>query len=59
MKIKEWRQEIVFLHKVTKGRAGRSYGIHVAMLAGLPDNVRACKNIISDESQRWAKNKSF
>ena len=57
MKIKEWRQEIVFLHKVTKGRAGRSYGIHVAMLAGLPDNViERAKNILSElESQRWAE----
>ena len=57
MKIKEWRQEIVFLHKVTKGRAGRSYGIHVAMLAGLPENViERAKNILSElESQRWAE----
>ena len=57
MKIKEWRQEIVFLHKVTKGRAGRSYGIHVAMLAGLPDNVvERAKNILSElESQRWSE----
>ena len=57
MKIKEWKQEIIFLHKVTKGRAGRSYGIHVAMLAGLPDNViERAKNILSElESQRSAE----
>ncbi len=61
MKIKEWRQEIVFLHKVIKGRAGRSYGIHVAMLAGLPDNVIArAKNILSElESQRWAEEQNL
>ena len=30
---------IVFLHKVIAGAADRSYGVHVARLAGLPDNV--------------------
>ncbi len=37
--VKEWRDEIVFLHKVRAGAADRSYGIHVARLAGLPDAV--------------------
>jgi DNA mismatch repair protein MutS len=36
MRIKEWKDEIVFLHEVGKGAADRSYGIHVAKLAGLP-----------------------
>jgi len=39
VKIKEWRGEVVFLHEVTKGTADRSYGIHVAKLAGLPPAV--------------------
>ena len=30
---------IVFLHKVVEGGADRSYGIHVAQLAGLPSGV--------------------
>ena len=34
--VKEWHDEIVFLHKVKPGAADRSYGIQVAKLAGLP-----------------------
>ncbi|MDX2157852.1 MAG: DNA mismatch repair protein MutS [Hyphomicrobiaceae bacterium] len=37
--VKEWQDEIVFLHKVKKGAADRSYGIQVAKLAGLPKAV--------------------
>ncbi len=39
--VKEWRDEIVFLHKVRAGSADRSYGIQVAKLAGLPHEVVA------------------
>jgi len=39
MKVKEWNDSIVFLHEVTAGAADRSYGIHVAKLAGLPPAV--------------------
>ena len=39
MKVKEWNDTIVFLHEVVAGTADRSYGIHVAKLAGLPDAV--------------------
>ena len=31
--------EIVFLHKIVEGSANKSYGIHVARLAGIPDQV--------------------
>jgi DNA mismatch repair protein MutS len=37
--VKEWQDEIVFLHKVKAGAADRSYGIQVAKLAGLPGAV--------------------
>jgi DNA mismatch repair protein MutS len=37
--VREWRDEIVFLHKVRPGAADRSYGIQVAKLAGLPKSV--------------------
>jgi DNA mismatch repair protein MutS len=37
--VREWRDEIVFLHKVAAGATDRSYGIHVARLAGLPEDV--------------------
>ncbi|MEE8223832.1 MAG: DNA mismatch repair protein MutS, partial [Alphaproteobacteria bacterium] len=36
MGVKEWKGEVVFLHTVGPGTADRSYGIHVARLAGLP-----------------------
>jgi DNA mismatch repair protein MutS len=39
MKVREWNDTIVFLHEVTPGAADRSYGIHVAKLAGLPEAV--------------------
>jgi DNA mismatch repair protein MutS len=39
MDVKEWQDDIVFLHKVRPGAADRSYGIQVAKLAGLPQPV--------------------
>jgi DNA mismatch repair protein MutS len=39
MRVKEWQNEVVFLHEVAQGAADRSYGIHVAQLAGLPAAV--------------------
>jgi DNA mismatch repair protein MutS len=39
VEVKEWRDEIVFLYRVVPGAADRSYGIHVAKLAGLPGPV--------------------
>ena len=41
MRIKEWNDDVVFLHEVVAGAADRSYGIHVAKLAGLPPAVVA------------------
>jgi DNA mismatch repair protein MutS len=37
--VREWNEEIVFLHKVGPGSTDRSYGIQVARLAGLPAAV--------------------
>ena len=39
MRVKEWQGDVVFLHEVAPGAADRSYGIHVAKLAGLPKPV--------------------
>ena len=39
MKIKEFNEQVIFLHEVIDGAADRSYGIHVAKLAGLPKVV--------------------
>lgn len=37
--VKEWKGEVIFLRTLTEGAASRSYGIHVARLAGLPSAV--------------------
>lgn len=41
MKVQDWQGQIIFLHEVAAGTADRSYGIHVAQLAGLPAAVIA------------------
>ncbi len=41
VKVREWNDEIIFLHEVVAGVADRSYGLHVARLAGLPAAVVA------------------
>ncbi|MBF8251342.1 MAG: mutS, partial [Deltaproteobacteria bacterium] len=37
--VREWNDQVIFLHKIVPGGADRSYGIHVARLAGLPQEV--------------------
>jgi len=39
--VREWDEQIVFLHRVQPGATDRSYGIHVAKIAGLPPEVVA------------------
>ena len=41
MRVREWRGEVVFLHSVAPGTAERSWGLHVAKLAGVPRAVLA------------------
>jgi DNA mismatch repair protein MutS len=37
--VKEWDDQVVFLHQIVPGAADKSYGIHVAQLAGVPLSV--------------------
>jgi DNA mismatch repair protein MutS len=37
--VREWQGEVVFLHRVVPGATDRSYGIHVAKIAGVPEEV--------------------
>ena len=37
--VREWQDQIVFLHRIVAGATDRSYGIHVAKIAGLPSRV--------------------
>lgn len=39
MAVREWRGQIVFLHEVLAGSAKKSWGVHVARLAGVPTSV--------------------
>lgn len=47
VKIVENEQQVIFLHEIIKGAADKSYGIHVAELAGLPgDVIMRAKNLL-------------
>ncbi|WP_235934790.1 DNA mismatch repair protein MutS [Candidatus Laterigemmans baculatus] len=37
--VREWDDHVVFLHRIIRGSADKSYGIHVARLAGIPSSV--------------------
>ena len=50
--VKEERGEVVFLHKIVPGAADKSYGIHVAKLAGVPSAVVKRSQEILNELER-------
>jgi DNA mismatch repair protein MutS len=57
---REFKDDIVFLHKVIEGRSDRSYGIQVARLAGLPSSVvrratEILRSLEQDELQRGGR----
>jgi DNA mismatch repair protein MutS len=37
--VREWEDQVIFLHRIVEGGTDRSYGIHVARLAGVPGEV--------------------
>jgi DNA mismatch repair protein MutS len=41
MSVREWKGQVVFQHEVVEGAARRSWGVHVARLAGVPEPVVA------------------
>jgi len=47
--VREWGEQIVFLHRIVPGGTDKSYGIHVADLAGVPDEVTARAKVILAE----------
>ena len=55
MKIKEWQGDIVFLHEVEAGAVDRSYGVHVAKLAGVPQVVLDRASVILDQLEEKKK----
>ncbi|MHC4623665.1 MAG: DNA mismatch repair protein MutS [Planctomycetota bacterium] len=47
--VREWMDEVVFLHKILPGGTDKSYGIHVAKLAGVPRPILERSNEILEE----------
>mgnify|MGYP006283372353 CR=1 FL=1 len=47
--VREWMDEVVFLHRILPGGTDKSYGIHVAKLAGIPKSILGRSNEILDE----------
>lgn len=41
MRVKEWQNKVIFMHEMIPGVADKSYGIHVAEMAGVPPTVVA------------------
>ncbi|OQY13673.1 MAG: DNA mismatch repair protein MutS [Desulfobacteraceae bacterium 4572_187] len=56
--VREWNDEIIFLRKLVEGGTNRSYGIQVARLAGIPDEVliRAKKILSKIENGEFSLN---
>jgi DNA mismatch repair protein MutS len=50
--VREWGDEIVFLHRIDEGGTDRSYGIHVGRLAGLPEAVLARSRAVLAKLER-------
>lgn len=50
--VKEYEDQIVFLHRIVPGAADRSYGVHVARLAGVPRGVLERANEVLNELEK-------
>ncbi len=47
--VREWQDEVVFLHRIVRGKTDRSYGVHVAKLAGVgPEVVARSREILAE-----------
>ncbi len=55
VQVKEWGDRVVFLRRVEDGAADRSYGIHVAQLAGVPDAVIRRARVILERLERESR----
>ncbi|MFC1781378.1 DNA mismatch repair protein MutS [Planctomycetota bacterium] len=54
--VREWMDEVVFLHKIVPGGTDKSYGIHVAKLAGLPKTIlERSKEILEELESTFQK----
>jgi DNA mismatch repair protein MutS len=47
--VREWEDQVIFLHRIVEGGTDRSYGIHVARLAGVPPQVlKRARQLLSE-----------
>ncbi|MEN8127661.1 MAG: DNA mismatch repair protein MutS [Planctomycetota bacterium] len=54
--VREWSGDVVFLHKIIPGGTDKSYGVHVAKLAGVPKSILTRSNeILNDLENTFAK----
>ena len=54
--VREWSGQVVFLHKIIPGGTDKSYGIHVAKLAGIPKTILTrAQEILKDLESTFAK----
>ncbi len=57
--VREWADEVVFLHKILPGGTDKSYGIHVAKLAGVPKPIlERSKEILEELESTFTKEAS-
>jgi DNA mismatch repair protein MutS len=50
--VREYEDHVVFLHRIVPGCCDRSYGLHVAKLAGLPREVMERANAVLNELEK-------
>jgi len=54
--VREWADEVIFLHRIVPGGTDKSYGIHVAKLAGVPRQIISrSTEILADLENTFAK----
>jgi DNA mismatch repair protein MutS len=55
--VREWDDQVVFLHRIVPGGTDRSYGVHVARLAGVPRQVIArSRELLAELEAKFAGN---
>ena len=56
--VKEYKDKIIFLRSIAKGPGDKSYGIHVAKMAGLPETIIKRAKVILNQYLLKSENKS-
>lgn len=56
--VKEWQDQVIFIHQIAAGSADKSYGIHVAQLAGVPGEVlERAREVLAELESRHVQSK--